>query len=102
MSPRIRDGSQQSAEIAQGVPEPLAPSELSKEPRINRNVLDLPHAAVHTKLVLLQQVAELIAVDQIDGRRPVTGRLALGFGGVGACCDQQALVAAPAHRSAEV
>jgi hypothetical protein len=37
---------------------------------------------------MLEQVAELIAVDQIDGRRPVTGGLALGFGGEGAGRDQ--------------
>src|ERR1039458_3246219 len=76
--------------------------ELGEEPRINRNILDLPDGAVDAELVLLEQVAELIAVDQIDGRRPVTGGLALGFGGVGAGCDQQALLAAPAHRPAEV
>jgi hypothetical protein len=29
--------------------------ELSKELRIDRNILDLPHAAVHTELVLLQR-----------------------------------------------
>jgi hypothetical protein len=64
---------------------------LGEEFRINRNVLDLPHAAAHAKLVLLEQVAELIPVDQIDGRRPVAGGLALGFGGEGARRDQQAL-----------
>jgi hypothetical protein len=60
---------------------PIAPQitrlELGEKLRVNRDVLNLPDAAVHTKLVLLQKVAELIAVDQIDGRRPVTGGLAL-------------------------
>jgi hypothetical protein len=59
-------------------PRVIDPLELGEEPRINRNILDLPHAAVHTKLVLLQQVAELIAVDQVDGGAPsrVDSRLA--------------------------
>jgi hypothetical protein len=76
--------------------------ELSKELRVNRDILDLPHAAVDAKLVLLEQVAELVPVDQVDGRRPVARGLALGFGGEGAGRDQQALLAAPAHRAAEV
>ena len=70
LEPEDEDGSQESAEIAQGVPEPLAPSELGEEPRVNRDVLDLTHAAVHAELVLLQEIAEPIAVEQIDRRRP--------------------------------
>jgi hypothetical protein len=66
--------------------------ELGKEPRINRDVLNLPHVAVNAEFVLLEEVAELLAVDQIDWRGAIPGRLSLCFGREGAGGDQQTLV----------
>jgi hypothetical protein len=74
----------------------LAPSELVKELRVDRDVLGLADGAADTEFILLQQVAELITINEVDGRRPIAGCLALGFGREGAGCDQQTLVATTA------
>ncbi len=54
--------------------------ELVKELRVNRDVLNLTDGAADTQFVLLQEVAELIAVDQVNRRSAVARRLSLGFG----------------------
>jgi hypothetical protein len=51
--------------------------DLLEEVRRELDVFDLAHGRLHAEFVLLEEVAELIAVDQIDRRRTVAGCLLL-------------------------
>jgi hypothetical protein len=54
--------------------------ELGEELWFDLNVLDFTDGAAHAELVLLEEVAELIAVDQVNRRSAVARCLSLGFG----------------------
>src|SRR5216683_3941000 len=53
----------------------------------------LDQLGIDPEFELLEEIAELVTIDEIDGRRTVSCRLALGIGREGASRDHQPLVA---------
>ena len=58
----------------------MARSELVKELKDDHNILSVTDGAADSQFVLLEEIAELIAVDQVNRRGAVARRLSLGFG----------------------
>src|SRR5215467_12684111 len=75
---------------------------LVKEARVDSHVLLYPLTHLNAETELLEQVAQSVAIDQLDGRGAITGGLCLGLAGERACRDQQPFLATASHRAAEV
>ena len=73
-----------------------------KEAGIDSHVLLYPLAYVNAEAELLEQVAQSVPVDQLDGRSAIPGCLCLGFAGERSRRDQQPFLATASHRAAEV
>jgi hypothetical protein len=65
-----------------------------KKGAVDGDVLDCAGRGVDAEVVGFEEVAEPVAVDEVDGRGAVPGGFFLGVGGECAGGDQQALVAA--------
>ena len=75
-------------------------SDRPKPPRVNVNLLH--EASAHAELEILQEVAELSSIDEVDGRCAVSGSFAPGICRETAGGNEQSLVGASHHRAAKV
>lgn len=78
----------------------LGGSNTVKEALIDNDLFD--HSCRYAKPVLLQQVAEVVTVDQVDGWRSVSTRFSFGAQRERAGGDHQTLVSATSHGTPEV
>src|SRR6185312_7155295 len=60
------------------------------------------HLDLHAETIVLEQLAERLAVDQIDGRRPIPCCLAARVRREGPCRDDEPLVGSSLHRATEI
>jgi hypothetical protein len=70
--------------------------------RVNEDVFDCPGCRPDTEVVPLEEVAQAIAVDEVDWRRTVAGGFLLRILRECAGGNEQAFVSAARHRAAEV
>ena len=77
-------------------------SDLAEEHPVDGDVFDCPCGRSDAEVVLLEKVAQTVAVDEVDRWRAVAGGFLLGVRGERTRGDQQAFVSASRHCAAEV
>ena len=81
----------------------LRPSlDLTEESAINTDVFHGSYRGENTQLILLEQPAQAVAVDQVNRRGAVPGRFLLGVCGERSGSDQKSFVATSCHGTTEV
>lgn len=77
-------------------------SEIGEVRGVDTHLFDRPNGDLDSQLVQLEQVTEPISIDEFQRWRSVARCLSSGFCRESAGRDQEPLIAASGHRSAEV